>query len=46
MSEKIQIRHRDTNAVLFECEAPADLSSGLSMRQALGKATQAGVSLA
>ena len=46
MSEKIQIRHRDTNAVLFECEAPADLSSGLRMRHALEKATQAGVSLA
>ena len=44
MSEKIQIRHRDTNAVLFECEAPADLSSGL--RNALEKATQAGASLA
>ena len=42
MSEKIQIRHRDTNAVLFECEAPADLR----MRHALEKATQAGVSLA
>ena len=44
MSEKIQIRQRDTNAVLFECEAPADLSSGL--RNALEKATQAGASLA
>ena len=46
MSEKIQIRDRDTNAVLFECEAPADLSSGLRMLHALEKATQAGVSLA
>ena len=46
MSEKIQIRHRDTNAVLFECDAPADLSSGLRMRHALGKATQAGAILA
>ena len=45
MSEKIQIRHRDTNAVLFECEAPADLSSGLRMRHALEKATQAGANL-
>ena len=45
MSEKIQIRHRDTNAVLFECEAPADLSSGLRMRHALEKATQARASL-
>ena len=44
MSEKIQIRHRDTNAVLFECEAPADLSSGL--RNALEKATQARANLA
>ena len=46
MSEKIQIRHRDTNAVLFECEAPADLSSGLHMRHALEKATQARANLA
>ena len=46
MSEKIQIRHRDTNAVLFECEAPADLISGLRMRHALGKATQARANLA
>ena len=46
MSEKIQIRHRDTNAVLFECEAPADLSIGLRMRHALEKATQAGAYLA
>ena len=45
MSEKIQIRHRDTNAVLFECEAPADLSSGLRMRHALEKATQARANL-
>ena len=46
MSEKIKIRHRDTNAVLFECEAPADLSSGLRMRHALEKATQARANLA
>ena len=46
MSEKIQIRHRDTNAVLFECEAPADLRRGLRMRHALEKATQAGANLA
>ena len=45
MSEKIQIRHRDTNAVLFECEAPADLSSGLRMRHALEEATQARANL-
>ena len=45
MSEKIQIRHRYTNAVLFECEAPADLSSGLRMRHALEKATQARANL-
>ena len=45
MSEKIQIRHRDTNEVLFECEAPADLSSGLRMRHALEKATQARANL-
>ena len=41
MSEKIQIRHRDTNAVLFECEAPDDLHSGLHMRHALEKAVEA-----
>ena len=46
MSEKIQVRHLITDAVLFECEAPADLSSGLHMRHALEKATQAGADLA
>ncbi len=45
MNATIQIRHRDTNAVLFECEAPADLSSGLRMRHALEKATQARANL-
>ena len=45
-TEKIQIRHRYTDAVLFGCEAPADLSSGLRMRHALEKATQARANLA
>ena len=45
MREKIQIRHRDTDTVLFECEAPADLSSGLRLRHALEKATRARANL-
>ena len=45
MSEKIQIRHRYTNAVLFECEAPPDLNSSLHKQHALEKATQAGANL-
>ena len=44
-TEKIQIRHRYTDAVLFGCEAPADLNSSLHMQHALEKATQAGASL-
>ena len=35
----IQIKHRWTNAVLFESEAPDTLDSGLHMRHALEKAT-------
>ena len=41
MSAKIQIRHRYTDVVLFECDAPDDLHSGLHMRHALEKATGA-----
>ena len=37
----IQIRHHVTDAVLFECEAPDDLHSGLHMRHALEKAVEA-----
>ena len=35
----IQIRHRHTDAVLFECEVPAGLKSGLHMRHALEQAS-------
>ena len=41
MSAKIQIRHRYTDVVLFECDAPDVLDSGLHMRHALEKATGA-----
>ena len=43
---KVQIKHRYTDAVLFECEAPDDLESGLHTRFALEKATQARANLA
>jgi len=42
---KIQIKHRFTDSVLFECDAPDDLDSGLHTRYALEKATQAGANL-
>ena len=35
MNVTIRIRHLITDAVLFECEAPDDLHSGLHMRHAL-----------
>jgi hypothetical protein len=38
---KQQIKHRYTNAVLFECDVPDDVSSGLQMRHALEKAVSA-----
>ena len=41
MNVTIQIRHHITDAVLFECEAPDDLRSGLHMRHALEKAVEA-----
>ena len=41
MTAKIQIRHRYTEAVLFECDAPDGLGSGLHMRHALEKAVEA-----
>ena len=41
MNVTIQIRHHITDAVLFECEAPDDLHSGLHMRHALEKAVEA-----
>ena len=41
----IQIKHRYTGVVLFECKAPADLDSVLHLRYALEKATQSGADL-
>ena len=43
---KVQIKHRYSDAVIFECEAPDDLESGLHTRFALEKATQARAYLA
>ena len=45
MNVTIQIRHLITDAVLFECEAPDDLHSGLHMRHALEKAVEAHANL-
>ena len=45
MNAKIQIRSRLTGGALFECEAPADLDSGLHLRYALEKATRSGAYL-
>ena len=45
MTAKIQIRHRYTEAVLFECAAPDGLGSGLHMRHALEKAVEAHANL-
>ena len=45
MAETIQIKHRFTDAVLFECEAPDGLDSGLRMRHALEKAVEARANL-
>ena len=45
MNVTIQIRHLITDAVLFECEAPDDLRSGLHMRHALEKAVEAHANL-
>ena len=42
----IQIRHRYTDAVLFECEVPAGLKSGLHMRHALEQASATRANLA
>jgi len=42
----IQIRHRHTDAVLFECEVPAGLKSGLHMRHALEQASATRANLA
>ena len=45
MNVTIRIRHLVNDAVLFECEAPDDLHSGLHMRHALEKATGARANL-
>ena len=42
----IQIKHRWTGAVLFECEAPDGLERGQHIRHSLEKATEAGANLA
>ena len=43
---KHQIKHRFTDAVLFECDVPTEIESGLHTRYALEKATQARANLA
>jgi hypothetical protein len=42
---KVQIKHRYTDAVLFECDVPDDVESGLHMRHALEKASAASANL-
>lgn len=42
---KHQIKHRFTNAVLFECDVPDDVESGLATRHALEKAVVSGADL-
>ena len=42
---KVEIKHRYTGAVLFACDVP-DENSGMAMRHALEKATEAGANLA
>ena len=43
---KTQIKHRYSGAVLFKCDVPDEVSSGLAMRHALEKAVAAGANLA
>ena len=45
MSKTIQIKHRFTEAVLFECDAPDGLGSGMQQRHALEKAVSARANL-
>ena len=45
MNVTIRIRHLITDAVLFECDAPDGLDSGLHMRHALEKAVEAHANL-
>jgi hypothetical protein len=42
---KTQIKHRYTDAVLFECNVPDTVSSGLAMRHALEQAVLSGAGL-
>ena len=42
---KHQIKHRYTDAVLFECDVPDEIESGLAMRHALEKAAASGANL-
>ena len=42
---KQQILNRYTRAVLFECDVPDDVSSGMAMRHALEKAVASGANL-
>ena len=42
---KHQIKHRQTDAVLFECEVPDMVASGMATRHALEQATKAGAYL-
>ena len=43
--DTIQIKNRYTGDVIFECEAPEGLESGLHIRHALGKAAASGANL-
>ena len=42
---KHQINHRGNDSVLFECDVPDDMESGLHTRHALDKAVDAGANL-
>ena len=42
---KHQIKHRWKDSVLFECDVPADMESGLHARYALEKAVESGANL-
>ena len=42
---KHQIKHRWNDTVLFECEVPNDMASGLRTRHALEQATKSGANL-
>ena len=41
----VQIKHRFTGAVLFECESPEGMASGLHMLHAVEKAVAGGANL-